>query len=83
MIGSRSCSTPSALFESLLLVIIRLDIHKRSLLIISFQLCNSPSTASIQTYALDQLLQAIVSNAKSDDERIAALDFGIFLFYYY
>ena len=40
------------------------------------QLCNSTTTADVQTFALDELLNAIMENAKSDDERIQALDFG-------
>ena len=46
------------------------------------QLCNASTEASVQTYALDSLFEAIIDNAKSDDERIAALDFGILSIFY-
>jgi len=40
-------------------------------------LCSAPTAADVQSYALDELLQSIIDNAKSDDEKIAALDFAI------
>ena len=50
-----------------------------------YQLCNATTTANVQTFALDELLQAITTNANSDDQRIDALDFGylsqIFFFF--
>ena len=44
------------------------------------QLCESPTSADVQSYALDELLEAILDNAKSDQEKINALDYGFFIF---
>jgi len=40
-------------------------------------LCNSPTNANIQTFALDELLQSILSKASSDEDRVDAVDFAI------
>ena len=79
VIGSQSGDAPKELFEFLSVVRffegrgkenIKLTIKRK------LQLCSAPTSADVQTFALDELLQAMIDNLKSDEEKIAAVDFG-------